>query len=59
VDEERRAAIYAEVQEIIAKDVVNFFIQDPYQIVILKQEISGFHLYPIYLINMTSVSWSS
>jgi len=59
VDEERRAAIYAEVQEIIARDVVNFFIQDPYQIVILKQEITGFHLYPIYLINMTSVSWSS
>ncbi len=59
VDEGQRAAIYAEAQEIIAKDVVNFFIQDPYQIVILKQEITGFHLYPIYLINVTSVSWSS
>ncbi len=59
VDEEHRAAIYAEAQEIIAKDVVNFFIQDPYQIVILKQEITGFHLYPIYLINVTSLSWSS
>lgn len=59
VNEERRAAIYAEIQEIIARDVVNFFIQDPYQIVIMKREITGFHLYPIYLINVTSVSWSS
>jgi len=59
VNEERRAAIYAEIQEIIARDVVNFFIQDPYQIIIAKQEITGFHLYPIYLINVTNVSWSS
>ncbi len=59
VNEERRAAIYAEIQEIIARDVVNFFIQDPYQIIIAKQEITGLKLYPIYLINVTSVSWSS
>ncbi len=58
VGEGRRAAIYAEAQEIIARDVVNFFIQDPYQIVVMKQEITGFHLYPIYLINVASVSWS-
>ena len=58
VNEERRAAIYAEIQEIIAQDVVNFFIQDPYQIIIAKQELTGIKLYPIYLINVTSVSWS-
>ena len=58
VVEERRAAIYAEVQEIIAQDVVNFFIQDPYQIIIASQELTGIKLYPIYLINVTSVSWS-
>ena len=59
VNEERRAAIYAEIQEIIARDVVNFFIQDPYQIIIAKQEITGIELYPIYLINVTSLTWSS
>ena len=59
VDEEHRAAIYAEVQEILAEDVINFFIQDPYQIVIAKQELTGIELYPVYLINVTSLSWSS
>ena len=38
---------------------MNYFIQDPYQIVIAKQQVTGIELYPIYLINVTSVSWSS
>ena len=59
INKERRAAIYAEIQEIIARDVVNFFIQDPYQIIISKQELTGIELFPIYLINVTNVSWSS
>lgn len=59
VDSHRRAAIYAEVQEIIARDVINYFIQDPYQIFIAKRGVTGLALYPIYLINVTTVSWSS
>lgn len=59
VDEAHRAEIYAQAQEIIARDVVNVFIQDPYQIFVMKQEIAGLQLYPIYLINVTSLFWSS
>jgi len=59
VDETKRKQIYAQAQEIIARDVVNYFVQDPDQIFLLKKGISGFSLYPIYLINVTELSWSS
>lgn len=59
VDPERRAEIYADVQEILARDVVNYFIQDPDQIFVMKAEVSGFNLYPIYLVQVVDVSWSS
>lgn len=56
-DATRRREIYAEVQEIIAVDVVNFFIQDPFQIYIMKENLAGLRLYPIYLINVTELFW--
>jgi peptide/nickel transport system substrate-binding protein len=59
VDEARRHEIYKQAQEIIASDVVNVFIQDPYQIFIMKKNLTGFQLYPIYLINVIEISWSS
>ena len=59
LDEAKRKAIYAQAQTIIAQDVVNYFIQDPYQIFVMKKGITGFHLYPIYVIDVTGVSWAS
>jgi peptide/nickel transport system substrate-binding protein len=59
VDVERRKTIYAQAQEIIARDVVNYFIQDPYQIFVMKAGIAGFNLYPIYSIQVADVYWSS
>ena len=59
LNEAERKKIYAQAQEIIARDVVNYFIQDPDQIFLLKKGLTGFSLYPIYLINVTSLSWSS
>lgn len=54
----RRAEIYAQAQEIIARDVVNLFIQDPYQIFVARQELQGLETYPIYLINVVQVFWA-
>ncbi|HDJ30023.1 MAG TPA: hypothetical protein ENF29_03105, partial [Candidatus Acetothermia bacterium] len=59
LDEEARKKIYVQAEEIIARDVVNYFIQDPDQIFLLKKGLSGFNLYPIYLINVTELSWPS
>ncbi len=59
LDMDKRKKIYAQAEEIIARDVVNYFIQDPDQIFLLKKGITGFSLYPIYLINVTTLSWSS
>lgn len=59
VDGACRAESYRQAQEIIARDVVNLFIQDPYQIFIARQELQGLETYPIYLINVTQVFWSS
>ncbi len=59
VDVERRKTIYAQAQEILARDVVNYFIQDPYQIFVMKAGIAGFNLYPIYSIQVADVYWSS
>ena len=59
LDKTKRREIYAKAEEIIARDVVNYFIQDPDQIFLLKKGLSGFSLYPIYLINVTELFWSS
>ena len=59
VDEARRVEIYAQAQEIIARDVINLFIQDPYQIFIARRELQGLETYPVYLINVTQIFWSS
>ena len=59
LNEDARKKIYAEAEEIIAHDVVNYFIQDPDQIFLVKDGITGLSLYPIYLINVTALSWSS
>ncbi|MCX6096432.1 MAG: hypothetical protein NT125_06980 [Candidatus Bipolaricaulota bacterium] len=58
MDLERRKTIYAQAQEILAQDVVNYFIQDPYQIFVMKAGIAGFNPYPIYSIQVADVSWS-
>ena len=58
VDLERRKTIYAQAQEILAEDVVNYFIQDPYQIFVMKAGIAGFSPYSIYSIQVADVSWS-
>ena len=58
VEDARRTEIYRQAQEIIARDVVNLFIQDPYQIFIARQGLQGLETYPIYLINVTQVFWS-
>jgi len=59
LDEATRKAIYAQAQTIIAQDVVNYFIQDPYQIFVMKKGITGVHLYPIYVIDLTGAAWTS
>ena len=54
-DFEERLKIYAIVQYIIAEEAVNYFIQDPHQLVGMAENVHGFEIFPIYVADVTRV----
>ncbi len=56
VDPARRASIYARIQEILAEDVVNYFIQDMDAILALRAGVYGVEVFPIYVLDFTRVA---
>ncbi|HEU68921.1 MAG TPA: hypothetical protein ENN53_06900, partial [Candidatus Acetothermia bacterium] len=54
-DPEDRRAIYARVQEILAEEVVNYYIQDMAAIHALRSGISGVEVLPLYVLDLTTV----
>lgn len=54
-DFEERLKIYAVVQYIIAEEAVNYFIQDPHQLVGMAENVQGFEIFPIYVADVTHV----
>lgn len=54
-DFEERLKIYAVVQYILAEEEVNYFIQDPHQLVGMADGVQGFEIYPIYVADVTHV----
>ncbi|MGQ9602430.1 MAG: ABC transporter substrate-binding protein [Candidatus Bipolaricaulia bacterium] len=55
VDEAQRKVIYTIVQWILAKDVVNYFIQDPHLIMAMQKNVENWRIFPIYLDDVTEV----
>lgn len=56
VDVAERQDIYARVQEILAGEVVNVFLQDMHNIVAMRAGVSGVAIYPIYVFDLTRVA---
>ncbi len=54
-DPEARQGIYARVQEILAQEVVNYFIQDMAAIHALGAGVRGVQVFPIYVLDLTAV----
>ena len=52
----RRREICARAQRIIAEEVVNYFIQDPYRIIAARVGVTGLAVYPIYALDLTEVA---
>lgn len=52
---QERLKIYAIVQYIIAEEAVNYFIQDPHQLVGMAENVQGFEIFPIYVADVTHV----
>jgi len=55
-DPARRASIYARVQEILAEEVVNYFIQDMDEILAMRAGVSGVAVFPIYVLDLTTAA---
>ncbi|MCX7750921.1 MAG: ABC transporter substrate-binding protein, partial [Candidatus Bipolaricaulota bacterium] len=54
-DPAARQRIYARVQEILAEEVVNYFIQDMAAIHALRAGVRGVQVFPIYVLDLTAV----
>ncbi len=52
---EERAEIYRRVQEILAVEAVNYYVQDMAAIHILRKGVTGVEVFPIYVLDLTTV----
>lgn len=55
-DEGARKAVYTVCQYLIARDVVNVFLQDPHRILAMRQGVTGVEVYPLYVLDLTDAS---
>ncbi len=55
-DPELRRSIYARVQEILAQEVVNYYIQDMAAIFALRAGVRGVQVFPVYVLDLTGVA---
>ena len=55
VNEAQRRVIYTIVQWILAKDAVNYFIQDPHLIMAMQKDVENWRIFPIYIDDVTEV----
>jgi peptide/nickel transport system substrate-binding protein len=55
-DPEARRAIYTVAQYLIAREVVNVFIQDPHRILAARRGVEGLEVFPIYVLDLTAVA---
>lgn len=56
IDQEEQGKLYKEAQYILTENVGSVFLQAPNYIVALNKNIEGFKIYPIYVIDIGSLS---
>ncbi len=55
VDQKARQSIYTVAQYLIARDVVNVFLQAPHRILIFRENVRGLKLTPLYVLPLAEV----
>ena len=48
---------YLEMEGILARDAANVYIQDLVDFVALRKELTGYHFYPIYVMDMSTIHY--
>jgi len=56
LDQEHRQDIYARIQEILAEEVVNVYLQDMHAMIGMRDGIKGVSVYPIYALDLSRVT---
>ncbi len=56
-DPNERRAIYAMVQTLIADDAVMAWIQVPHQLEGMNAKLMGYHVLPVYVLDLSSLYW--
>lgn len=54
-----RYDVYSRIQEILAEQVAGVFIMDPSQLAVMNKETSGWQHYPVYVLDLASLSRKS
>lgn len=56
-DDNEKIECYKRMQEIVAEHAGSVFIQDPAKIVAVSKDIEGFAFYPVYVLDMSKISF--
>jgi peptide/nickel transport system substrate-binding protein len=55
IQDDEKVAYYKQLQEILAKDAAAVYIQDPVNIVAVNKKLNGYHFYPLYVQDLSTV----
>ena len=55
IDQEKQATLYKEAQKILTENVGAVFLQAPNYIVAINKNIDGFKIYPLYVLDLSSL----
>lgn len=57
VNEDEKEEYYHHLQELLAQDAASVFIQDPPLLVAVNKELSGYTFYPVYVQDMSTITF--
>ncbi|REK76044.1 ABC transporter substrate-binding protein [Paenibacillus paeoniae] len=59
IDQEKRTALFKDLQTELAKEAAAVYIMDPYLNVALKKNLAGYKQYPLYVQDLSTVYWTN
>lgn len=54
-DDAEQIELYGRLQEILTEEAANLYIQDPCDIIAMQENVGGYELYPLYVMDMSKV----
>lgn len=55
IKDDEKVAYYKQLQEILSQDAASVYIQDPANIVAVNKKLYGYHFYPVYVQDLSTV----